>query len=192
MRTTGLIAAPDWASLGLVLAIAGAFLLANGILFHNPRTLVEERFGGRPRSLRSIRDLLFHRVQIGLGFAYVMGGFGMQLYARIAVDQAPARPGSIVAWIGVVVLVTVLLALAGWRWSLHAIRRTVRTWLGEHPAEFDGDARLAREVGALFDIEPHADDTVSSYVERLRRALELERAPRRPVHEAEPGFEAED
>ena len=84
MRTTGLFAAPDWVSLGLVLAIAGAFLLANGILFRNPRVLVEERFGRRARSLRSIRDLMFQRVQMGLGFGYLLAGFALQLYARMA------------------------------------------------------------------------------------------------------------
>ena len=31
---------PDWTMLGHVLAIVGCFLLANGILFRNPRALV--------------------------------------------------------------------------------------------------------------------------------------------------------
>lgn len=185
---------PDWVSLGLVLAIAGAFLLANGILFRNPKLLVQERFGRRARSLRSIRDLMFHRVQMALGFGYLLAGFALQLYARIATPQPPASPGAIAAWIGVVLLVTLLLAAAGWRWSLHAIRRTVRVWLAENPAELEGNAGLAREVGALFEIDSHADDTVPSYVARLRRALELGPMPRRtdPEPEHDLNFDSED
>ena len=178
--------------MGLVLTIAGAFLLANGILFRNPKTLIQERFGRGPRSLRSIRDLMFHRVQMALGFGYLMTGLALQLYARIAVPQPPARPGPLAAWIGLVLLMTVLLGIAGWRWSLHAIRRTVRGWLAENPGELDGDAPLAREIGSLFEIEPQAEDTVSSYVARLRRVLELGPAPRRRVRDPEPIFDPED
>ena len=196
MRTTGLLAAPDWVSLGLVLAIAGAFLLANGILFRNPKLLVQERFGRGPRSLRSIRELMFHRVQMGLGFGYLLASFGLQLYARIAPPQPAPRPASIAACVGIVLLVTLLLAVGGWHWSLLSLRRTVRSWLAENPAELEGNAGLAREVGALFEIDPHADDTVPSYVGRLRRALELEPVPRRaePEHgpEHESSFDLED
>jgi hypothetical protein len=32
---------------------------------------------------------------------------------------------------------------------------------------------MAREVGDLFGIESHGDDTVQSYAERLRRAIDL-------------------
>ena len=173
-----------------MLAIAGAFLLANGILFRNPKSLVEERFGRRSRSLASIRDLMFHRVQMGLGFGYLLLGFGLQLYARLASEPpVPPRPGAIAAWIGLVLVVTVLLAVAGWRWSLHAIRRTLRTWLIEHPGELEGDAALAREVGVLYEIAPHADDTVPSYVARLRHALELGPATRRPTTPPSPPSE---
>ena len=37
--------APDWTTLGYLLALVGCFLLANGILFRNPRALVAERLG---------------------------------------------------------------------------------------------------------------------------------------------------
>jgi len=186
MRATGLFAVPDWVSLGLVLAIAGAFLLANGILFRNPKLLVAERFGSKARSLRSIRDLMFHRVQMGLGFGYLLSGFALQLYARIAEPQPAPRAGSIAACVGIVLLATLLLAVAGWRWSLHSLRRTVRGWLAENPAQLEGNAGLAREIGELFEIEPLGEDTVSSYVARLRRTLELGPVPRRPAPVPEP------
>ena len=60
----GLSAAPDWAVGGLVLAIAGCFLLANAILLREPRELIQERFGRREARLGSIRGYMFHRVQV--------------------------------------------------------------------------------------------------------------------------------
>ena len=39
-----LFGTPDWAVIGLVLAVAGSFLLANSILFRHPRQLLGRRW----------------------------------------------------------------------------------------------------------------------------------------------------
>ena len=56
---------------GLVASIVGCFLLANSILFRHPRTLLADYFGSR-RRLSSIREYIFHRVQIHLGFLFLL------------------------------------------------------------------------------------------------------------------------
>lgn len=163
---------PDWGSLGLVLCIAGGFLLAHGTLVRDPQSLVEERFG-RPRAdLRSLRSMLFHRVQTLLGFGLLLCGFAAQLYAR-AVPPAQGSSGSAAMWTGAVVLAAALLELSAWWWSLVTVRRHLRAWFRQHPPDFDRDPTLAREVGDLFGIDSHADEAVQSYAERLRRDLGL-------------------
>jgi hypothetical protein len=178
---------PDWGSLGLVLCLAGGFLLAHGTLVRDPQSMVEERFG-RPRAdLRSLRSMLFHRVQTLLGFGLLLCGFAAQLYAR-AVPQLQDASGSAALWTGAVVLAAALLELSAWWWSLVTVRRHLRAWFRQHPPDFDRDPNLAREVGELFAIDSLADEAVQSYAERLRRELGLlapRPAVRRQVHPEE-------
>jgi hypothetical protein len=180
----GLYGAPDWISLGLILAITGGFLLANGVLFRDPRGLLEERFAKPRMHLGTMRALLFHRVQTMLGFAFLLFGFALQLYGR---RQAPVPPepaaeqGSLALWIGLVVLVAVALELAGWWWSQRAFQRHLRAFLRENALDLDTDAGLARELGELFGVESHAEDTVQSYVARLRRSIGIAVPPRAPA-----------
>lgn len=174
-------AGPEWGSLGLVLAIVGAFLIASGTLFRDPRSLLDERFGKSTLRLRTIRELVFHRVQMALGFVFLIAGFSLQLFgrsARVELDAAGLGPeagatGSTALWIGGLLALVILLEIVGWWWSMHSIRAALRRWLREHPAQLDADPGLAREVGELFGIASHVNDTVPSYVARLRRALDL-------------------
>jgi hypothetical protein len=154
--------------IGLVLAIVGSFLLANSILFRHPRQLVVERFGSEVQQLRNIREYIFHRVQVNVGFGFLLAGFGLQLYGHYSPLPAGVEKEFPALWIGIVVVLAVLLLLASWWWSLLAFRRYVREYFRSHPTDFEADLALAREVGDLFGLTSHADDTVESYVARLQ------------------------
>ena len=178
--------APDWIAIGLVLSVVGAVLLGNAILLRHPRSLVEESFRGKhgraPR-LGAIREYVFQRAQVAVGFTYVVGGFALQLLGRYRTPAAPtAEPEFPAAWVGAILAATVALLALAWWWARHSFRRHVRAHLRREPPDFEGDLRLAREVGDLFGVESVNDDTVQSYLERLHRALELpvpeRRAPR--------------
>ena len=173
-----LFAAPDWAVIGLVLAVAGSFLLANSILFRHPRQLVEERFGLVRKELHSIREYIFHRAQVNLGFGFLLAGFTLQLYGRY--QPAPAEGGVPILWIGAVVVLAAVLLLASWSWSLLAFRSYVRKHFRENPPDFEADLALAREVGDLFAVPRYADDTVESYLRRLSDRLGTPLKSRRP------------
>ena len=170
--------APDWEILGLVLCLVGGFLLANGILFRDPRSLVESRFSERRMALRTIRAFIFHRVQMTLGFAFLLGGFALQLFGRLNPRPPSADPGSPALWIGLVVVAAIALWVLGWLWSLHLFRGHLMQWFREHPPDFERDSTMAREVGELFGVQSYADDTVESYVVRLRSTLNLPAVPR--------------
>lgn len=184
------LAHPDWMGIGLVLAIVGSFLLANSILFRHPRQLVVERFGSEAQQLRNIREYIFHRVQVNVGFGFLLGGFGMQLYGHYSPLPVGVEKEFPALWIGIVVVLAVLLLLGSWWWSLRAFRGYVREYFRSHPPDFEADLGLAREVGDLFGLTSHADDTVESYVARLR-LLACEKSQARPPQNALETDEAE-
>jgi hypothetical protein len=156
----------SWRSLGLVACLVGCFLLANGVVLRDPRALIAQRFSRSLPPLRSARELVFHRVQTGLGFLFLIAGFAAQLVDSGA-EEPSGVPGSIALWVGGLLVLAIVLEGLGWWWSLHAIRRHVRELLGERPPDLAADVHLARELGELFGVRTHADDTVQAYLERL-------------------------
>lgn len=172
---------PDFVTVGLLLAVVGAFLLGNAILFRHPRDLVRERFaasaaaplGAKVAPLLGIRAQIFHRLQVSTGFFYLVLGFALQLVGRFRPLAPGVEPTFPVFWIAAIALTTAILLALGWWWSSRAFRRYVRAHLSQHPPAFEADTAFAREVGELFGIESHADDTVESYATRLRTELKL-------------------
>ncbi len=177
----GGFANPDWSAIGLVLAIVGSFLLANSILFRHPRQLVSERLGIKREGLRTIREYIFHRVQVNLGFGFLLGGFGLQLYGHAYPPPVDAEPHFPIVWIGVVVVLAVVLLSVSWWWSLFAFRRYMRDHFRTHPVDFEANLPLAREVGSGW---PRSRTTrsrpISCACAARSAAPRRPRAPRRP------------
>jgi hypothetical protein len=190
---------PDWATLGLVLAVVGSFLLGNAILFRHPRDLVRERFAAslsapssaRVAPLLGIRGQIFHRLQISTGFFYLVLGFAMQLVGRFRPLKPGTEPAFPVFWIAVMALATAALLVLGWWWSSRSFRRHVRAHLLRNPPEFEADMAFAREVGELFGVESHPEDSVESYVGRLRTELKLPALSRHPARAPRSPFQAD-
>jgi hypothetical protein len=180
-----LLGRPDWAVLGLVLAVVGAFLIANATLFEHPRRLVARYFGRRTGRLQSVREYVYNRVQTTLGFGFLIGGFGLQLVGHFQA-AAPGEAPFSMAWVGLVVIVVVSLLCGGWWWSLIAFRRYVREYFNQSPRHLESEPRTARELGELFGIEPGRDDTVEDYVARLHREAQLRRPGDAPIDESSP------
>jgi hypothetical protein len=167
----------DWESLGLVLCLLGCFLLGNGVLLRDPRSLLAQRLARAIPPLRTLRELVFQRVQTGLGLLLLSGGFALQLVGRATPDrEAPDLPGSIALWVGALVVAGIVLEVVGWWWSLFSFRRQVCRFLRADPPDLSTDMILARELGELFGVNSHESDTVQSYLERVHAAIGL-RAP---------------
>jgi hypothetical protein len=167
------IGEPDWTTIGLTLALIGSFLLGNAILFRSPRLLIEELFGVRHLRLQAIREYIFHRVQVAVGFTFLLCGFGAQILGRLRPPPAADAPAFPLFWVGAIAILTIALLFAGTWWSGRSFRRYVREYFLTKPPEFEIEMGLARELGELFDVEARDDDTVSSYVERVREKLGL-------------------
>ncbi len=164
----------DAFGVGLVLVLVGCFLLANSILFRHPRDLVAEHFGGPRGKLVSIRAYIFHRLQVQLGFLFLLVGFALELYGHYAGggQDVPERSFPL-PWVGAILLSVVALELGGW-WLSHALfLRYVRAYFRAHPPELESDLTLARELGELLGIPGAGDDSVQSYLLRIRRRIGL-------------------
>jgi hypothetical protein len=195
---SGILPGPEDAfGLGLVLALIGGFLLANSVLLHHPRALVVEHFGGPRAKLASIRGLIFHRLQVHLGFLFLLVGFALQVYGHYGKGAAGTEPHVFpLAWVGAIAVAVVCLELGGW-WLSHALfLRYVRDHFRAPPPALEGDLALARELGELFGIQGEGNDSVQSYLGRIRRRIGLPEtgraAPRPPPvrisTETEEGF----
>jgi hypothetical protein len=175
----GVFSDPDWTSLGIVAAIVGAFLIANATLFEHPRRLVERYFGASGR-LQTVREYVYNRVQTTLGFAFLLTGFGMQLFGHFGAT-ADGEPPLNLAWVGVIVVAAVVLLFSAWWWSLWAFRRYVREYFSEQPISLEREGRAAREIGELFGVDSLSDDTVETYAARVRAKAGLPRRPSRAL-----------
>ena len=167
---------PDLFGIGLVLSIVGCFLLANSILFRHPRTLIVDFFQRSERQLASIREYIFHRVQIHLGFLFLLAGFGCQLFGHFRPQPWPGPAGMRefpVLWAGVIALAVVVLGLLGWLLSHAKFRRYLRAHFLQFPPSLETNMRLARELGDLFGVASQGDDSVQSYLLRIRRKIGL-------------------
>lgn len=182
----GVFSDPDWISLGVVTAIVGAFLIANATLFEHPRRLVARYFGAGSGRLQSVREYVYNRVQTTLGFAFLLAGFGMQLFGHLAA-KAPGETPLNMAWVGLIVVAAVVLLFSAWWWSLWAFRRYVREYFLQHPIELEQHGNVAREIGELFGVESREDDTVQTYAQRTRSKAGLPPAKARTL--GYPGFD---
>ncbi len=171
-QATGVFSNPDWTSLGIVTAMLGAFLIASATLLEHPRRLVARYFGRSSGRLQTVREYVYNRLQVVLGFAFLLIGFGMQLVGHFLSLPEGAEPLNM-AWVGALVFAVVVMLFGGWWWSLWAFRRYVREYFTAHTTRFETQGALVREVGELFGVEPSANDTVVTYAERVRQAAGL-------------------
>jgi hypothetical protein len=184
-KVTGLppadvLSQPDWVVVGLVFAIAGCFLLANAILFRDPRDLLRDALGLSRRRLGSIRTYIFHRVQVSLGFVLMLAGFGLELFGRSSQGPDVSREFPTL-WVGLTVGAVALLQVAGWWASRRLFQRYVRQLLIEGEVDLESDSKLTREVGELFGVDLLDEDTVQSYAARVRTRVRLPLPARGPA-----------
>jgi hypothetical protein len=185
----GVLPGPEDAfGLGLVLVLIGAFLLASAVLFRHPRALVAEHFGGTRERLVSIRHYIFHRLQVHLGFLFLMVGFALEIYGHygVAGAESPAPRVFPVSWVLAIAGAVAALEVGGW-WLSHALfLRYVRAHFRAHPPALEGDLGLARELGELFGIDSDGNDSVQSYLLRIRRRIGLPDSGRAPPARGRP------
>lgn len=126
-------------------------------------------------SLESLRGVLQSKVrgQVGscfLAFSGLLIGAAVTLELELPQMMLPAGAT------GLGVLSLVLLFLQG-QYVENAMRRYLQAHLREFHFSFEDNLALTREIGELFGIPGATEDTVESYVGRLRDRLGLKEAP---------------
>jgi len=136
-------------------------------------------------SLEPLRGVLQSKVrgQVGASFLAAAG-----VFFAVAVTLDLELPAMLlpVGALGLGLLSMVLLFLQG-QYVENAMRRYLQAHLREFHFSFEDNLALTREIGELFGIPGATEDTVESYVRRLRDRLGLKEAPsklfgRRPPH----------
>jgi hypothetical protein len=161
----------DFIIIGLTMNIVGTFFLANSIVFKRPRRVIEEFFVSRPGSLLEIRDYIFTKIQVIIGFVFIFCGFGLQIVAHV--DKLANPTVFLVVAIAAIFLTAFLIGTIGYATSRRAFKRYLKDFFRKNPWPFARDMALTQEIGEIFGIPKNPDDTVEMYCAKLRRELKL-------------------
>jgi hypothetical protein len=187
----------DWTIVGLTLNIVGIFFLASSITFKKPRRVVQEFFGiEKTGSLKSIREFLLNKVQVYIGFLFLIGGYVMQIAVLLARSRPPgtrlvSEPNFLVI-VGVLVAsiigVTIVLKILQIFWSHRVFRKLLIDFFRDFEFPLEQYPALAKEIGELLEIPQVKDESIDEYLHKVRKALRIDGAePRRlPVGRPRP------
>lgn len=126
-------------------------------------------------SLEPLRGVLQSKVRGQVGSCFLATS-GLLIGAAVTLDLGLPPMMLPAGAIGLAVLSVVLLFLQG-QYVENAMRRYLQAHLREFPFSFEDNLALTREIGELFGIPGATEDTVESYVRRLRERLGLKEAP---------------
>jgi len=175
----GLPYSQDLLVLGLTAQLVGGLLLGSSAEKGRPRSLLLNLLGGTPPSLSFLRDALHAKTRGQAGAAFFVLGSGLLLVGFLR----PGGPGDWRVEAGGVVLLLGL-AVAFLQLADNYVGSTLRRYLRDHFREhpdfpFERHIALTREIGQLFGVEGGAEETLESYVRKVRVAMGLADPPSR-------------
>jgi uncharacterized protein YneF (UPF0154 family) len=162
-------------TLGLCANILGAFFLAKAIIAKNPRIMIREILHLRVDHLKVFRRYLIQKLEAIAGFVFLFLGSGLQIYASGRQEHG-AGPG----WGVTIVLTMVVMALIAL--FFHAVcsffaRRIftelLRDMIIRHRFPLHREEALTKQIGQILRIPEGREETVESYVEKVRQRLDL-------------------
>ena len=169
------------------LALAGAFFFSAAGR-DRARFRSSVILGTMVTSLQSLRGALQSKVRGQVGACFLGAGGVLFVLAVMLTLELPSYVLPLGA-VGLVGLSVLLLFLQG-RYVENAMRRYLQAHLREVPFSFEDHLALTREIGELFGIRGATEDTVESYVGRLRDRLGLKQAPSKLFGRRVPHFPA--
>lgn len=168
----------DYDFFGLVLATVGLFFICCAIQHKKPRHILEEAFGIYRGRLRELKTSVFKRNQVVMGYLCVVVAIVLNIYGSSKpgtagmVDQLGTF-GQIVALIGLIAALCGVLNYFSRLWSKSSFKRLVYEVVTEYQWPFEENMVLTKEIGKLLQIPQRDDDTVESYVARIRSHLKI-------------------
>lgn len=168
---------PNLAVLGfLAVFFAGAFFLSS-VGRDRPRQRVGAVLGAKSTSLAPLRAALQSKARSQAAAFFLMMGSATLIAAfffRLEVGR------SFVYWAaGAMTLFSLLFLGLLEGYVAGAMRRYLAAHLRQHPFDFEDHLALTREIGELFRVRSHGEDTLESYVAKVRAALGVPVPPER-------------
>jgi len=168
---------PNLAVLGFLAIFLGAAFFLSSVGRDRPRQRIGQMLGTKSTSLAPLRAALQSKARSQAAAAFWMTGTATLIAAfffQLEVGRAFLywAAGGMIAFS--VVFVGMLEGyVAG------AMRRYVAAHLRQHPFDFEDHIALTREIGDLFKVRSNPEDTLESYVAKVRAALGLPGPPQR-------------
>ncbi|MHC4823742.1 MAG: hypothetical protein ACYTEP_06960 [Planctomycetota bacterium] len=175
-----------------LMALGGICLVLAGGFFFSAFGRDQGRFrstlilGTMVTTLQPLRGVLQSKVRGQVGSCYLASAGLLFLSAFTLEWDSPS-------WLllgggaGFVALAALLVFLQG-KYVENAMRRYLLAHLREMPFSFEDNLALTREIGELFGVRGATEDTVESYVQRLRDRLGLKQAPSKLFGRRAPHF----
>ncbi|MFO0984125.1 MAG: hypothetical protein U1E76_20795 [Planctomycetota bacterium] len=173
----------SWTIVGLTLNIVGIIFLASSITFKRPRRVVQEFFGiEKVGSLKAIREYLLNKVQVYIGFTFLISGFVMQIAVQLARSRPPGsrlvfEPNFLII-VGVllasIIGVTILLKILQIFWSNRVFKKLLIEFFRDFEWPLEQRPALAKEIGELLEIPQVKDESVDEYLHKVRKALRID------------------
>lgn len=166
--------------LGICFTILGAFFLMLAIIVKSPRTVMRELLNVKVDRLKTFKYFLAQRLEAMLGFICIMIGASLQIYARLAEAK---EAGSFGAYLVITLIAMATIGFVLYRSCSHLSKvlfiRMFTRHAERHRLPIHRDESLMKELGEVLDIPRDDHETIESYVEKIRKRLDLTYKPRR-------------
>ncbi len=173
----------DFDFLSLTLAMVGLFFICCAILWKKPKHILEEAFGVSSGVLRDLKASVFKKNQLILGYLCILVALILNIFSHsLAAAEGGVldRFNPITLALALVGLVAVLCGILNWLSRLFSkwhFRRIVTEVVTERRLPFESNVPLAIEIGQLLGVARSQEDTVESYLRKLRQHLDLPLLP---------------
>ena len=166
------------------LFLLGTFFLAMSVVTKGQRWTMRDLLGLPTDRLKAFRHHIAQRIQAWLGFSCVFSGVSIHLYILLrrywdAKSARTALEDAGLYLLGTVAAMAVLAVALHYVVKLVARKSFVELLalvVARHDVHLEDDQELLKEVGDILEVKREEDDTVESYVERVERAMDLEKA----------------
>lgn len=162
---------PNLAVLGFLAMFLGAAFFLSSVGRDRPRHRIGQMLGTKSVSLAPLRAALQTKARSQAAAAFWMTG-AATLIAAFFFHLEVGRAFLYWAAGGMVVFSSAFLAMLEGYVS-GAMRRYVAAHLRQHPFDFEDHISLTREIGDLFKVRSNPEDTLESYLAKVRAALGL-------------------
>ena len=167
----------DFLVLGLLAHLLAGLFLLSSVGRGRPSYRLQQIIGEEPISLSAVRDGIHAKARGQAGAVFFVFGSLMLLCGFLLPGPADARLQLIGA--AIMVLASVLFLLLLDRYVGGKLRRYLRAHLRQHPFDFEDHVGLTRDIGELFEVPSTKEETLESYVAKVRDVLGITEPPSR-------------